>query len=350
MMYYFCTYFDRHYLHRGLALIRSLKKWCAEFRLWVLCMDPVCHGTLSVLNLENLHLIALEDLEAEDRDLSRAKTNRTRMEYYFTCTPSLILYVLNRWHEVDILTYLDGDLFFFSDPSPIYRELGEKSVGIIPHRFPRKLDFMEMHGKYNVGYLSFRGDQNAMACLRWWRNRCIDWCHDRVEEGRFADQKYLDAWPVLFNQVAVIQHKGANLAPWNVENFCLTDEDQGVRVDGEPLIFFHFHGFRQLNRWLYDPNLTVYKARLSEVMTRALFAPYISALSEVAGKTCAAPATRRALLEAGVRNRPEDRTLLEQMKGAFNRVIYYCRLLIAMNFILVAKGRVIQGKKGRPSP
>ena len=31
---------------------------------------------------------------------------------------------------------LDADLFFFSDPAPLFEEMGASSVAIIPHRFP----------------------------------------------------------------------------------------------------------------------------------------------------------------------------------------------------------------------
>ena len=52
-------------------------------------MDSVCYETLFQVKLPNVHLIALEDFEAGDEELLSAKKNRTLIEYYFTCTPSL---------------------------------------------------------------------------------------------------------------------------------------------------------------------------------------------------------------------------------------------------------------------
>ena len=122
-MYYFCTYFDSNYLTRGLALYRSLVRHAAPFRLWVLCFDDLAYETLQRLNLHEVVPISLRDFEDGDEELLQAKGNRSRIEYYFTCTPTLPLYILRNCSEVDVITYLDADLFFFSDPSPIYEEL-----------------------------------------------------------------------------------------------------------------------------------------------------------------------------------------------------------------------------------
>ena len=101
-MYCFCTYFDQNYLSRGLALYQSLKSHCPSFRLWVLCMDRICYDFLFKLDLPDIHLIRIEDLEKGDDKLIKAKENRTTIEYYFTCTPSLLLYIQDNHPEVDL--------------------------------------------------------------------------------------------------------------------------------------------------------------------------------------------------------------------------------------------------------
>ena len=281
-MYYFCTYFDRNYLSRGLALYRSLHEHCPKFRLWVLCMDEATHEALTQLDLPEVELIAMRDFEEGDDALLAAKQNRSRVEYYFTCTPSLPLYVLSHWPAVDLITYLDADLFFFASPAPLFEELGTGSIAISGHRFSPDQRHWEIYGIYNVAWLSFRRDENALACLNWWRKQCIEWCYDRLENGRFADQKYLDDWPSRFQNVIVLEHRGANLAPWNLNNYHLRSLNENtVLVDEEPLIFFHFHGLKQINRWLYDPNWTGYGVTPSTVLRKKIYNPYIRTLHEV---------------------------------------------------------------------
>ena len=281
-MYYFCTYFDQHYLARGLALYCSLREHCSAFELWVLCMDHVTYQLLEEAGLPGLHPIALEEFERHDEPLRSAKKNRSRIEYYFTCTPSLPLYVLHNWSEVDLITYLDADLFFFASPAPLFEELGIGSIAIIGHRFPPHLRHLETYGIYNVGWLSFRRDENALTCLRWWRERCIEWCYDRAEDGRFADQKYLDDWPSRFQNVVVLEHKGANLAPWNVGNYRLSYlKGNTVMVANQPLIFFHVHSLKKIREWLYNPSWDAYGVAPSMVLRRKIYASYIRVLLDM---------------------------------------------------------------------
>jgi hypothetical protein len=299
-MYCFCTYFDRNYLPRGLALYRSLREHCPEFKLWVLCMDVETHEALTVLALPEVEPIALQDFEGGDAALLAAKGNRTRIEYYFTCTPALPLYVLNHWPAVDLITYLDADLYFFSSPAPLFEELGTGSIAIIGHRFPPQLRHMEKQGIYNVGWLSFRRDEQGLACLAWWREQCIAWCHDREEAGRFADQKYLDDWPSRFRSVIVLNHPGANLAPWNLNNYHLRSLNTAlVLVDDAPLIFFHFHGFRKIARWLYDPGWAWYGVVPSRVLRSEVYDPYLRTLLELQRQLPPASGSRRALHRNG---------------------------------------------------
>ena len=282
-MRYYCTYFDRHYLLRGLALYRSLKQHAEPFVLWVLCFDDESASVLTKLSQPDLIPIALADFERGDVALLAAKPTRSKVEYYFTCSPSLPLYLLNRNPEIDLITYLDADLYFYDSPEAIFAEMAEASILIVGHRFPEHLRFVEVNGIYNVGLVSFRNDARGRTCLEWWRDRCLEWCYDRQEDGKYADQRYLDDWPVRFEGVAVLQHSGAGLAPWNWIASDIKVRHSGIWANGQPLIFFHFSNLKILTPWLYDP---VSDGRLYGEMPlglrRALYTPYLQALKQTA--------------------------------------------------------------------
>src|SRR5215475_12977085 len=103
-----CTYFDRNFLVKGLTLYRSLVRHMpGKFELWVLCLDDITYELLSRLALDGLHPISMSEFEAGDTALLAAKETRSRVEYFFTCTPSLPLFVLRRNPGLETVTYLD---------------------------------------------------------------------------------------------------------------------------------------------------------------------------------------------------------------------------------------------------
>ena len=117
---------------------------------------------------------------------------------------------------IERITYVDADMFFFASPARIFEAMdaAKASVLVTAHRFPLWLKRYERHGKFNVGLLSFQNDGVGRACLDEWRGRCLGWCYDRLEEGKYADQKYLDEWPErLGAALLVLEHREVNLAP-----------------------------------------------------------------------------------------------------------------------------------------
>lgn len=291
-MSHFCTLFDRAYLTRGLALYTSLQHHAGPFRLWALCLDEPTYHMLRRLALPHLVPIALADFERGDDALLAAKQNRSKTEYYFTCTPALIQYLLQRHPQIDELTYIDADMALFSSPQPAFDALGDGLIGIVAHRFPQRLQRLERLGRFNVGWLIFRRSPSALACIAWWREQCIEWCYDRYEPGRFADQKYLDAWPATFNGVRVIDHPGVNLAPWNLGRHRVSIRDGCVYADDRPLIVYHYHGLRQRSPTLYDTQLQHYGIWRPAKVLAAIYRPYIALLEALAALSVRAPDAR----------------------------------------------------------
>jgi hypothetical protein len=275
----YCTYFDHNYLSRGLALYNSLQRHAPGSRLWVLCLSEACHQTLIALNLPDIVPIRLADFEAADPEVAATRAHRSTVEYYFTCTPAWTLFVIAREANAGWVTYLDGDLFFFASPEIIYRELGDAAAAIIPHRYPTKLARLRKFGTYNVGWVGARNDPDGIAIMQWWREKCIEWCHDYVEGNRFADQGYLDSFPQLFAGVKIISNTGANLAPWNIGNYRIDVRDNRVLIDAViPLVFFHFQGLRKGMRWFIFNSHRSYRAPFSSEVRDHIYKPYVDEL------------------------------------------------------------------------
>lgn len=256
-MIHFCTYFDRNYLTRAVALHQSLVRHSPPFTLWALCLDDDAHETVAALNLESLRPMRLSDLEDADPALVEAKQNRSTVEYYFTLSPALPRHLLEQVPGIESIVYLDSDLCFYSSPKPILDELALGSVVIVPHRFAPHLRNLAIYGTFNVAMLAFRNDRQGRAVLGRWREQCLEWCYDRVEDGKFADQRYLDSWPGLAG-VRVLGHFGVDLAPWNFMQYEIDLSADPPTVDGQPLVFYHFQAFKAVGPGLWDVGLDAY--------------------------------------------------------------------------------------------
>ena len=303
----YCTYFDHNYLSRGLALYHSMQRHAPGSRLWVLCLSEACYETLVALDLPDILPVRLVDFEATDPELAATRGRRSTIEYYFTCTPAWMLFVLARETGAEWVTYLDGDLFFFKSPEIIYGELQGAAVAIIPHRYSPKLARLRKFGTYNVGWVGARNDSEGIAVISWWREKCIEWCHDYVDGDRFADQGYLDSFSRMFARVKVIDNIGANLAPWNIGNYRIDVDRNRVMVDAiVPLIFFHFQGVKRgWGRFIFNSH-RIYRAPFSKDVRNHIYRPYVRELLaiEKAIKTVlqvpdARPHRRSAIVDIG---------------------------------------------------
>ena len=280
-MNYFCTYFDVNYLIRGLALYRSLMRWATPCTLYVLCMNDETYQILVSLKLPGLIPVLLSDFENSDIELVRVKSSRTLIEYYFTCTPALPIYLLKQNPEIEAIHYCDADMFLYSSFSSVLQTFKGKSIQLIPHCFPPAKLFAERSGKYNVGLVSFRRDVNGIAALEWWRKCCIEWCYDRWENGLYADQKYLDEMPGLFKNVSVVDSKGVFAAPWNIGLYRVHKVNGKVFVNDRELVVYHVEGVKAL--WsgviLFYSQRFFY--RIPSSVKKLIYIPYIRELIKV---------------------------------------------------------------------
>jgi hypothetical protein len=240
---------------------------------------------LKKLNLPKTTVISLP--EFEDEELLKVKKDRTPVEYCWTCTPSVIKFCIENY-SLDSCTYLDADLYFWSDPRILIEEMGNKSVLITPHRYTPKYDQTKRSGKYCVQFMTFKNDECGMHVLNWWRNACLDWCYARVEDGKFGDQKYLDDWLERFNCVHELRHLGGGVAPWNVQQYSFiykegkligTELASGVNFE---LIFYHFHYVRFYYVPFYlNKKVDLGPYELNKEIINLIYKPYLRELKRM---------------------------------------------------------------------
>ena len=239
MSEHYVTLFDSGFLPYALALHASLVRHGGDFRLWAVCLDERAVDALGHLGLSGVTAVPLCEVEAIDPRLPAIRPTRSRAEYCWTLTPFVFDAAFRRAPEAARMTYIDVDVALFGDPTALFTEMeaAGKQVLITEHAFAdRYAHLAKRSGRFCVQFLTMTRQEGATAVRRWWQERCLDWCFDRYEPGRFGDQMYLDQWPGLFPEAVHILHRmEATQAPWNRERFGYVDP-----------VIYHFQGFRRI--------------------------------------------------------------------------------------------------------
>lgn len=250
--YTMCTLFDSNYLDKGLVLYDSLEKYASNFTLYVLAMDDKCFEVLTDLNLKHLRPIKLSDFENED--LLRVKQTRSLGEYCWTCSSSLIKYVLDTF-QPDYCSYIDADMAFYGDPIKLVDELEQKraSVSIVGHRFNwyERKKMSKKVGKYCVECNTFKNQKDSRELLDIWISQCLECCSILDDGVHWGDQKYMDNWVRDYSFVIETEHLGAGVAPWNVAQYkFVTTKDNSIvlscRKNRYALLFYHFENIKYI--------------------------------------------------------------------------------------------------------
>jgi hypothetical protein len=266
---HYVTLFDSAFLPQGLALHASMRRHAGAFSLWVLCMDEEVKASLDAMAIPSVKAIKLSDVETEE--LLAIKSGRNRAEYCWTLTPFTPKIVFDRDPQAERVTYVDADMYLLKSPAPIFDEFraSGKAVMITDHAYDAEYDASATSGQYCVQFMTFvRGSSEGVR--QWWQDRCVEWCFDRIEDGKLGDQKYLDDWPTRFPEsVHVLSQIDVLLAPWNAKRFPYSRA-----------IAWHFQGFRLLgnNRALLHRGYSV-----PDIVDQMVYGPYLQELKIILG-------------------------------------------------------------------
>lgn len=262
----------------------SLKEQCTDFHLYIFAFDSLTLDILNKLKLDYTTVISLGEFETSE--LRDVKKNRSVAEYCWTCTPSTISYVLKRF-TIPVCTYIDSDLFFYSDPSVLIRELQDsgKEVLITEHRFSflPKLHALKKAGRFCVQFITFSNKEESLKVLENWRSQCIDWCYSRYEDGKFGDQKYLDIWPETYSNIHILNHLGGGIAPWNLTQYTFSKMADSISGRAKrtnetfEVVFFHFQYVKFFEDGFCD--LGWYKINSNNI--KLFYIPYILRVKEI---------------------------------------------------------------------
>lgn len=160
--------------------------------------------------------------------------------------PTFLTALLNR--GADEVVYLDPDIFVYQDLSPVFDALENHAVVLTPHALspfpdPQSEVTLLSAGVFNLGFIAVKNCPEAREFLSWWEVRCLNLAFEEPRTALFVDQKWINLVPCFFESVALLKHKGCNMAYWNLHERKLSRHEEKWFVNGsDPLIFFHFSG------------------------------------------------------------------------------------------------------------
>ena len=257
----FCSYFDKNYLSRFLVLKDSIDVFKLEYNYFVLALDNFVEDFFQKQKIKNIQVISLKDLEQEYKDLIIAKNNRDLIEYYFTLSPFLPIYIFEKFKSTNLI-YVDSDFFFYKDPIQFSNQNINSSVTLVKQNANTK------YGIFNVGLIQFNFNfSETYKILKIWSQECINSCTDKADlkNNVYAEQKYLDKWIFELKNLKILSPECTVLSPW--------DSNQVIEKNINNMIAFHFHGFLYKNNFFYS-GFSNYNKRLSEKILNNIYIPY----------------------------------------------------------------------------
>jgi hypothetical protein len=273
----FCTIITSDYFPKAFALYSSIVQFDPSISLHVLVADnkPVA-ATVPVPITINITIAA----DLSGYPLVTELYNKYALtdidSFRWSLKPVWISYLLEK--GFDKVLYLDCDMFFFNDYQFLFAELDQSAVLLTPNwinsdPMVNKESFFSLFtsGFFSAGFIG--ANKKGLPALQWWAHACHFMMGEHIAHGIRADQKYLDIFPIKFEETAIIRHRGCNIGAWNY------DESRRELVNGEvlingkyPVIFIHFDNqiVQEIVRG-HDKNLLPYLQKYQQIFEESGF-------------------------------------------------------------------------------
>jgi hypothetical protein len=194
MKFHFFTYFTYEFLSIGSVAIQRFLNCYEDSLGTVFVFDSLSEEILKA-RFQNSSIIIVNCLRDPSISEQIADLSKTRngLEVITSLKPIFMNRILNAIKAGDVLIYFDSDLIFFERSITIDYLLMDNSF-VVFQQLGVSQESQRKYGKFNAGLVALKKCKDSEALLSEWSMKCIDWCQLRAENGKYADQKYLDAF------------------------------------------------------------------------------------------------------------------------------------------------------------
>ena len=254
------TICSNNYLAQAKILGDSLLEKNPDYKFFIGLCDELSNE-IDYKFFENIEIIPVEQIKIycfneiiEKYDIIELNTS---------IKPSFFKYFINTYKDIEKIIYFDPDIQIFSDLSLIEKYLENNDILITPHILssipiddlsPSENLFLNF-GIYNLGFLALNPKrQNTLDLLNWWEEKTLKIGYNRVSEGLFVDQLWINLVPIFFKKVKILKEYGFNTAPWNLHerNTIRQKENEYIMSDNSKLVFYHFSSYNYMNPMIFS--------------------------------------------------------------------------------------------------
>ena len=262
------THCDVNYLSRVVALVESIQNLQNGHNFIVVAHDVETLTILGKQEWQQVEVVRLMDILSLFPDLASTKSDKSAHEFIFAITPFLLKYANEKFYGESVW-YVDADIYFFAPFKILEGQTTGFSIMVTAHNFPKRLQHLEIYGKYNVGIIFVSGDSQSKNTIEWWARKCLEDSSIFSSPEIYGDQKYLDQFPSLNHKFGSFGAIEDSAAPWNVED-----------ADLDGIVSYHFSGFRQHAKWI-QLGLAPYIGRVPRRIKNEIYKPYYRHLNLV---------------------------------------------------------------------
>lgn len=246
------TICSNNYLAQAKALGDSILETNPEYRFFIGLVDTLSPEINYETEIGHPVILANE-IGIPDFESLWEKYNIIELN---TCVkPFFLEYFTNQYKDLSYLMYFDPDTFVFGNIADIEAEfIDGKEIILTPHvltpipldgKMPNEHLFLNF-GTYNLGFIGIKNPSNNISFFKWWGERTYNIGFDRVSEGLFVDQLWMNFTPIFYSNTVVSKNAGLNMGPWNLHERYLskTSEQKWIVNKNIELVFYHFSNYK----------------------------------------------------------------------------------------------------------
>lgn len=246
------TICSNNYLAQASVLFKSLLSWNKDYKFYIALVDEldpeIDYKQFEPALVTPISQIGIQDFETISSSYGIVELNTA-------LKPSFFKYIFNQHKGCQTILYFDPDIKIYGELAHVEKTLIDNAIVLTPHiyspisidgRSPGENTFLN-YGIYNLGFLGINPNlSSSIEMLEWWEERTHKLGYDKVWDGIFVDQLWMNHTPLFFDKVVVLRNYGYNVAPWNMHERKYIELQNGkyYMSDGNPLIFYHFSSYR----------------------------------------------------------------------------------------------------------